>query len=124
MSRSVKIAFGAAEERIPESQLRRFVDGLSMGIPTLSLEHRGESHIAVLEDAAAMAPSLAAEVLGLRAVIHRAITEGCPKAGRHCAWCGTDLTPAKELHHRECPWLALVNASSWLDRFRASQVLV
>jgi len=112
---SVKIAFGAAEERISESHLRKFVDDLHSAVAPLSIHPPGESGVHLLEAAAAMAPSLAVEVLGLRGAILRAITEGCPRAGRHCAWCETDLTATKEVHQRECPWLAIVNASSWLD---------
>ena len=121
MDRSVKIAFGNAGERVSESRLRKFVDALSPGFPSFSLDHRGESGVELLEAAAALAPSLAAEVLELRAVVVRALSEGCPRAGKHCAWCGTDLTLAIELHHRVCPWLAIVNASSWPHRIQPPQ---
>lgn len=124
MGPSVTIAFGPAEERIPESHLRRFVDHLSPGVAPLALDQPHPAGVQLLEAAAAMAPSLAAEVLGLRAVILRAITEGCPKAGRRCAWCNADLTPAKELHDRGCPWLAIVNAFAWLEGLQAFQVPV
>lgn len=124
MGPPVTIAFGPPEERIPESHLRRFVDGLAPGVPPLSLEKPNDAGVQLLEAAAAMAPSLAAEVLGLRAVILRLITEGCPRAGRRCAWCNADLAPAGEVHDRGCPWLAIINASSWLDGMQAFPVSV
>jgi hypothetical protein len=115
VGQSVNIAFGPAEERIPESHLRKFVDDLHPEAPSLFIHHPGDSGVHLLKAAAAIAPSLAVEVLGLRGAVLRAITEGCPRAGRHCAWCEADLAASMEIHRRECPWLAIVNASSWLD---------
>jgi hypothetical protein len=111
----VKITLGTIEERILESSLRRFVDALPGSIVTFAVDDQAQSNIRLLEDAAAMAPSLAGDVLALRAVVRRALSEGCPAAGKRCAWCGADLTLAIELHHRICPWLAIVNVSSRLD---------
>ena len=112
MEHTVRIVLGAAEERISQSRLRKFVDNLHHRVPPPSSLDPVEPGVHLLAEAAAIAPALAAEVLELRAVVLRALSEGCPKAGKQCAWCGTDLTQAIELHHRVCPWLAILNASS------------
>jgi hypothetical protein len=116
VAHSVKITPVSVKERIPDSLLRKFVEDVASGANL----HDAMAAIAVLDIGAAIAPALAAEVLGLRPPILRVLSEGCPKAGRLCAWCGTDLAPERERHRPECPWLAIVNASSWLDGIQAS----
>jgi len=112
LEHAVTIGFGATGEPISQSRLRKFVDDLRYQTPPPSIHDPGEPGVHLLAEAAAIAPALAAEVLEFRSVVTRALSEGCPRAGKHCAWCGTDLTQAVERHHRVCPWLAILNASS------------
>jgi hypothetical protein len=116
MARSARITPASVKERIPDTRLRKFVDDVSSG----SNLNDAVAAIALLDTGAAIAPALAVEVLGLRAPILRLLMEGCPRAGRLCAWCGTDLAPEREHHRPECPWLGIVNASSWLDGIQAT----
>jgi hypothetical protein len=110
VARSIKMHPGSVKERIPETTLRKFVDDIASGSNLAD----PRSAIALLDTGAALAPALAGEVLALRAPILRALTEGCPKAGRLCAWCETSLVAETERHRPGCPWLSIVNASSWL----------
>jgi hypothetical protein len=112
---AVRITPASVKERIPDSTLRKFVDDVSSGATLTD----GAAAITAIDMGAAIAPALAVEVLGLRAPILRLLTEGCPRAGRFCAWCATDLAPEREHHRPECPWLSIVNASSFLDGIQA-----
>jgi hypothetical protein len=115
MAHSGRITPASIKDRIPHSVLRKFVDDVCLGAnlndPKLA--------VAVVDTGAAIAPALAAEVLGLRLPIMRLVTEGCPRAGRLCAWCATDLEPDRERHRPECPWPSIVSASSFLDGIHA-----
>jgi hypothetical protein len=112
---TVRITPASVKERVPDSTLRQFVDDVSSGATLTD----GAAAIAAIDMGAAIAPALAVEVLGLRAPIVRLLTEGCPRAGRFCAWCATDLAPEREHHRPACPWLSIVNASSFLDGIQA-----
>ena len=98
------------------SVLRKFVDDIASGATLTNTT----ALVMAIDTGAAIAPALAVEVLGLRAPVLRVLTEGCPRAGRFCAWCATDLVPEREHHRPECPWLSIVNASSFLDGIQAT----